>query len=281
MVKRRQPTPTVDMDHHIKEFYRCSPDESPSGNFHAVISLHEAPDVRWEEISAKTPLLPRGWYELAHLDSKDRVEFTRDFWMMKIPYRERLTPFIDRFFSSVDDICVFLTQKKFSDPFEAHLVYSLRGNTGFYQGLPPITEKNQAALQAAFPKYLLPPDYLAFLQIHDGFSKTTDCTGLTHSLGVIELYQIFQEFLAEKDPLLTSQGVPVNPETLIPFYESFGMPFYQCFWAEWYPEQEMGNVYYSGEAHTISDVFCGASSAETMAFATFTEWLMFYLERVV
>jgi hypothetical protein len=58
------------------------------------------------------------------------------------------------------------------------------------------------------------------------------------------------------------------------------MPFYQCFWAEWYPEQEMGNVYYSGESKTISDVFGSFSSSETMAFTTFTDWLMFYLERI-
>lgn len=268
------------MDHHIKEFYRKSSDESPSGNFHAVISLHEAPGISWEEVSAKAPELPRGWFELAHLDPKDRIEFTRDFWLMKIPYRAGLDTFINRFFSSLDEVCIFLTQKKFSDPFEAHLVYSLKGNSGFYQGLAPATEKEQVTLKAAFPDFVLPADYLAFLHIHNGFSKTTDCTGVTCTKGVVDLYKTLQQFLKQRDPIMTSKGTAVNPETLIPFYESFGMPFYQCFWAEWYPEQEMGNVYYSGEAQTISDVYRGKTSAETMAFPTFTDWLMFYLERV-
>ena len=58
------------------------------------------------------------------------------------------------------------------------------------------------------------------------------------------------------------------------------MPFFQCFWLEWYPEDEMGNVYYSGVANTISDLAAKATSAENMAFPTFTDWLMFYLETI-
>jgi hypothetical protein len=79
---------------------------------------------------------------------------------------------------------------------------------------------------------------------------------------------------------MTSKGAPVNPKSVIPFYESFGIPFYQCFWGEWYPQQEMGNVYFSHTTKTISDVGGTDSSAESMAFQTFVEWLMFYLERV-
>lgn len=268
------------MDHHIKEFYRQSSDESPSGNFHSVIALHEAPDTSWKDISEKVPDLCRGWFELSHLESKDRIEFTRDFWLMKIPYREGFDKFLNSFFSSLDDIGIFLTQKKYSDPYEAHLVYSLKGNSGFYRGAPPISEKKQTDLQALFPNYLLPVDYFAFLQIHDGFSKTTDCTGLTCSKDMQESYKKLQELIQQHDPIVTSKGTTVDPATLIPFYESFGMPFYQCFWGEWYPEQEMGNVYYSGESRTISDIYRGGLSTETMAFPTFTDWLMFYLERI-
>lgn len=268
------------MDHHIKEFYRQSSDETPSGNFHTVIPLHEAPDMDWKDISAKVPDLSRGWFELAHLNDKDRIEFTRDFWLTKIPYREGFDKFLWSFFNSLDDIGVFLTQKKFSDPFEAHMVYSIRGDSGFYRGAPPISEKQQTELQARHPNYLLPVDYLAFLQIHDGFCKTTDCTGLAGSKNMAALYEQLQSLIQKHDPIITTKGTTVDPKTLIPFYESFGMPFFQCFWGEWYPEQEMGNVYYSGEAHTISDVYSGGVSTETMAFPTFTDWLMFYLERV-
>jgi len=127
---------------------------------------------------------------------------------------------------------------------------------------------------------MLPSDYLAFLQIHDGFSKTTDSTGITPSNEMHKSYTQLQEIIQQHDPIVTKKGTAVDPSTLIPFYESFGMPYFQCFWAEWYPEEEMGNVYYSGALRTISDVYGGGLSTETMAFPTFTDWLMFYLERI-
>lgn len=270
----------VPMDHHVKDYFRQSSDEAPPGNFHKVIALHDAPDFTWEAVKALVPNLCRGWFELAHLNPKDRIDFSRDFWLLKLPYSPGLDDSINRFFASLDDIGIFITQKKFEDPCEANLIYSIKGDGGFFRGGSPITEKNQENLQKYFSEYILPVDYFAFLQIHDGFCKATDCTGLTKSANIPESYENFQTLLQKYEPIMTSKGTAVNPKTLIPFYESFGMPFYQCFWAEWYPEQEMGNVYYSGEAKTISDVFSPGSSSEKMAFPTFTEWLMFYLERI-
>lgn len=268
------------MDNHIKEYFRQSSDNAPHGNFHSVISLHEAPDISWKAISQKVPKLCRGWFELVHLSSKDRIEFTHDFWLSKFPYRAGMDAFFDKFFNSLDDIGLFLTQKKFDDPYDATLIYSLKNDNGFFRGSLPIEENNLTALQKSFSNVMLPADYLAFLRIHDGFSKATDCTGVTPSSQMTESYRNFQQMLQQQDPILTSIGSVVNPATLIPFYESFGMPFYQCFWAEWYPEQEMGNVYYSGEAKTISDIFSAQTGPENMAFPTFVDWLIFYLERV-
>jgi len=267
------------MDHHLKHFYRQASDETPRGSFHSVIALHQSQEITWKAIKEKVPDLSRGWYELAHLNTSDRIEFSRDFWLAKLPYRQGMDEFLNRFFSSLDDIGIFVTQKKFEDPYEAHLIYSIKGNGGFFCGAPPITEKGLNNLQHTFSDYILPNDYLLFLQIHNGFCKTTDCTGITSAEKVPESRENLLKLQSE--PLMTSKGTFVSPQTLIPFYESFGMPFYQCFLADWYPEEEMGNVYYSGETKTISDIYSGASSAETMAFPTFTDWLMFYLERIV
>lgn len=268
------------MDHHLKDYYSQFSDEAPRGNFHSVIALHQTSEISWTVIKNKVPILCRGWYELAHLSAKDRIEFSRDFWLAKMPYRRGFDEFVNRFFSSLDDIGIFLTQKKFEDPYEAHLVYSIKGDGGFFKGGAPASEKTLNDLQKEFSEYILPNDYLAFLQIHNGFCKATDCTGITSAENVPESYSNLQKLIQLHDPIVTSRNVIVDPKTLIPFYESFGMPFYQCFWTEWYPDQEMGNVYYSGEAKTISDVFSGASSSEMMAFHTFTDWLMFYLERI-
>lgn len=269
------------MDVHVKEFYRQFSDETPDGKFHRVIALHEAPDLDWNYLHEQFPKVCRGWYELTLFDSQDRIEFTREYWLSKLPYSPKTNEFLLHFFDSLDDVGIYIYQDKFDDPFEVDIVYSLKGNAGFFRGAPAATEAQIEGIKTAFPEYPLPADYIAFLQIHGGFCKTTDCTGLIKIEHLLEQYTKFQELLAgHSDPLTTTAGVAVDPKRLIPFYESFGMPYYQCFWADWYPEQEMGNVYFSGAAWTISDVSTTETGADSMAFPNFLDWLMFYLERI-
>lgn len=268
------------MDQHIKEFYRQFSDEAPEGRFHRVIALHEVPDLEWESIHHKFPVLCKGWYELTHLKAEDRIEFTRDYWLSKLPYHPKISQFLGNFFDSLDDVCIYLFQQKYDDPFEVNIVYSLKGNNGFFRGNAAASEDAIEELKSKFPGVIFPDDYLAFLLIHNGFWKTTDCTGLIKTESLFSNYQQFQETLSlYPEPLTTTKGLSVNPKRLIPFYESFGMPFYQCFWMDWYPEQEMGNVYFSGSSHTISDVSTEFGS-DSMAFPSFIDWLIFYLERI-
>jgi hypothetical protein len=266
-----------EMEEHLKNFFGKGSDE-PRGCFHRVIPLHEAPDIDWKMSSKQGPELSKGWYELSRLPPKDRIEFTRDYWLAKLPYRPGFSEFLLRFFDALEDIGIFITQKKFDEPYNVHLIYSLIGDSGFYRGGPPASEQEIRQLQRDFSEFLLPADYLAFLQIHNGFWKTTDVTGIARIQQMRDLYENLQEMLANLEVLTTTEGTEVDPTTLIPFYESFGMPFFQCFWAEWYPEEEMGNVYYSTLSKTISCTKESVPSAENMAFATFIDWLKFYLE---
>jgi hypothetical protein len=266
------------MDQHILEYYAQYSEKSPHG-FHKVIPLHESPKTDWKLIERLVPKMSKGWYELARLPTLDRIEFLREYWLTKLPYCQGFSNFILAFFESLDDIGVFILQKKFDDPFEAQLVYSLKNNSGFFHGHLPATEQELIEIQKLFPEYLLPADYLAFLQIHNGFGKATDITGITSTSNLKELYEQFQHLLNSREALCTSRGKAVNPKSLIPFYTSFGMPFFQCFWADWYPEQEMGNVYYSKTTNTISDVE-GETGVSTLAFPTFIDWLMFYLDKI-
>lgn len=268
------------MDRHVHDFFQMSADGAPNGHFHKVIALHEAPDIDCETLCQLVPDLSKGWYELAILNTKDRIEFTRDYWLDKLPYRKGVNEFINTFFAGLDDIGIFITQKKFDDPFEASIIYSLKGNRGFYRGGSAASEEQIAEAQRLFPDYILPADYRAFLMIHNGFWKTTDCTGVTRVGQLGDLYNRLQNHFSEGMRVQTSDGDPVNPKTLIPFYESFGMPFFQCFWGEWYPESEMGNVYFSGETNTVLFAEGGNSKTENMAFPTFLDWLLFYLEQV-
>ncbi|HRD55047.1 MAG TPA: SMI1/KNR4 family protein [Parachlamydiaceae bacterium] len=269
------------MQHHIKDFYKQSSGGSASGNFHKVIALHQNEALSFEEIHEKVPAMPRGWFELAHLSSSDRIEFTRDFWITKLPYHPMLQEFLIQFFQSVEDIYIFVVQKKWDDSFDAHMVYSLKKEAGFFKGYPPVLEKSILQLQSDFQGVIFPKDYLAFLEIHNGFCKTTDCTGILNTKYIKSSYDKLQADIAKFDKeLANTKGTAADPKSLIPFYESFGMPFFQCFFKDWYPEDEMGNVYYSGNSNTISDVKKKDPGSEAMAFATFSDWLLFYLETI-
>lgn len=267
------------MDQHALEYYRSFSEETPYAHFHRVIALHEEPVLDWKEASELAPRLCRGWFELSRLSTNDRLEFIRDFWCAKLTGYPEFVEFVLKFFNSLDDIGIYLTQQKYDDPFVVQLVYSLSENSGFFHGSPPAEEDEIIHLQKVFSNYILPPDYLDFLRIHNGFAKLTD-SGITETPQMYENYENLQSMLEKGEPLRTTSGAQVNPKALIPFYKSFNMPFFQCFCGEWYPGQEMGNVYYSGLTHTISDFEKGELGIETMAFENFTDWLMFYLEKI-
>lgn len=268
------------MTNHVKDFFHEFSDNSPRGNFHQVIALHEAENRDWDFWSKRVPSLPRGWYELALLTAKDRIEFIREHWLAKLPYVPKLSVFVTDFFSGLEDVGIYVTQRTFDDPFEVQQVYCEKGGNSFFRGFPAAKEQDLNLLKTQFPELMLPADYIAFLEIHNGFSKATDI-GILPAKQVFPMYTELQEMLRERGALFDAQEREVNPRSLIRFYDSFGFPCYQCFWAEWYPAEEMGNVYYSGLTHTISNTQMYEASPENMAFPTFLDWLMFYMESIL
>lgn len=52
----------------------------------------------WEELSAKVPRLPRGWYELVGLSQADRIELLQDFWFSALGVENSDFPGICHFF---------------------------------------------------------------------------------------------------------------------------------------------------------------------------------------
>lgn len=267
------------MDDHVAEYYSHFSDTTPSGNFYDVVPLHETP-FSLEQVRRKVPKFCKGWYELSRLNKADRLEFLRDFWLSKLPFHPDLKSTVLNFFSSLDDIGIFLVCKEPDEPYIAEMVYSRKNGGGFFRGSLPATEEDLARFKVEFPDFFFPTDYLAFLQIHNGFSKATDVTGITPLKEMKDLYLDFQEMFIEENLSLKFRGKSVEPRSLIPFYESFGMPFFQCFLAEWRPRNEMGNVYFSANTLQISDLKPGAKGAESLAFEAFFEWLAFYLDQI-
>lgn len=265
------------MSEYIHDFLAGNEPDKP---FHQVIALHEEPLAAWESVTEQMPLLPRGWYELARLPVEDRIEFTHDYWLTKLPFivSALLEKRLNEFFENLEEIGIYATQAKQGGPFDVHMVYSLKQAMGFFQGGPPAAPATIDALVKRFAHVNLPPDYLAFLQIHDGFSKYTD-TGMIKTREMSQVYQRLQRLLVE-DLLVRPDGQVIPPESLIPFYESFGLHCYQCFYADWYPEEEMGNVYFSEHDRSISNFLDAHAYEENLAFPSFLGWLIFYLEDI-
>lgn len=251
-------------------------------HFHKVIALHESPHLEWSELIRTVPLMPRGWFELARLSVSDRIEFTQEYWLSRLPFCAaegvRLENQLSQFFENLEEIGIYATQSKKGSPFDVHMVYSLKGETSFFQGCPPAQSETIETLIKRFAHIHFPPDYLAFLKIHDGFSKYTD-TGLIKSRDMARVYQRMQLLLEEKI-VVNANGQVVDPGNLIPFYESFGLHSYQCFYADWHPKEEMGNVFFSQQDHSISHVDNYTSEIENLAFHSFLSWLIFYLEDI-
>jgi len=263
------------MNHLVSQHYQKAKDSSSEG-FYDLVSLSET-DQSFEELSRLDPHLPKGWVELAKLESLERVELMRDFWLGKLPFHPKGHKAITELFQKIDDIAIFLVKESDRARFSAHLVYSLSSNAAFFVGLPGSTEENIHRLTSTFE--ILPKDYLAFLQVHNGFSKNGD-EGLIPSGEMRPLYETFQAHFREEERAVTRAGITIDPALLIPFYEKYGLSSYQCFFADWYPSSEMGNVYYSGIDDTISDHRDPDSRMERLAFESFTDWLVFYLEGI-
>ncbi len=262
------------MNSHVRRFYRTFVDEeTPVRFYHQVIALHENPRLPWDEIKQKMPSFPKGWHELAQLHSDDRIQFIRDFWLSTLPFVSHVHSFLNGFFNKLDDVGVYLTQSRFDSSYECEIVYSLRDDTSFFHGTPPSEERIEM-LKRDFND-VLPEDYLAFLKVHDSFSKHSD-TGIICSKDLLSVYEKLQTRL--QDEIIYSGNQVIEPKDLIPFYESFGQPSFQCFYLSWTPMNAPGNVYYSMAEGKISDVHDPNSWNENLAFSSFLDWLIFYLE---
>lgn len=248
--------------------------EEPS--FKEVLFLNEMPDAKWDDVSKKAPDLPRGWFELSRVSAVDRIDFTRDFWLDRIPYHPSAHPSFFEFFEQLDDVVVVLTRRKDDAPFEAQLVYSLADNSTFFRGYPPARDNDLQELKVEV-EVSLPHDYLSFMRIHNGFGKLSE-------MGLLEVGEIaharrrVMDLLIQTDKRVKSGDVDVDPGALIPFYESLGLASFQCFYTDWYPGSEMGNVYLSGIDYILSDVSDKKAWTENLAFPTFSEWLAYYLQ---
>jgi len=244
------------------------------GDFLSVDHLSQDQHLKWEQISEKVPELPRAWFELSRVSSEERIEFVQDFWLDLLPLNFSAHPLISNFFSQLDDICIIITRGE--EEVHPEMVYSFADNSTFFRGLPPANEEDIRRFIQAI-EVRIPSDYRTFLRIHNGFGKFSEL-GVLKLENIMEAREQVRGILSGAESPIKQGDRLVNPESLIPFYEVFGMSSFQCFYSDWYPESDVGNVYLSGIDYTISDVSDRRAWQENLAFSTFSEWLGFYLE---
>ncbi len=239
-----------------------------------VIVLSDQTHLDWLEISQKVPDLPRSWFELSRISVEERIEFISDLWLDRLPFHPLFHFHLSRFFSTLDDIAILVVKKDFA--YFVEMVYSLSNNSSFFRGFPPATEEDVRVFKNEIGQSL-PPDYLSFLRLHNGFGKLGE-VGILSIEDVARACEDVQHIVTNPDRLILCKGQGIDPTSLIPFYEDYGLNSFQCFFSDWYPGVGMGNVYLSGVNYTLSNIEEQTLWTEQLAFTSFLEWLTIYLE---
>lgn len=255
-----------------RQFFQTGTDS----HFDQILNLCENNTVKWSSLSETVLDLPRGWFELSRIKSEDRIDFMRDFWIDLLPYQPSSHQGVLDFFSSLEDVSVVVA--KSDEEYHAFLVYSLQENQSFFCALPPATDKDLSELRfdVGIP---LPRDYLSFLKVHNGLGRRGEF-GLLPLEEIVHARKKVVEIASNPQRIIRTRGQIIDPSSLIPFFEIPGLNSFQCFFSDWCPGNEMGNVYLSGIDYIISDTSDRNEWTENLAFPTFLDWLMQYLEGV-
>lgn len=245
-------------------------DRTKEVHFHRTWFLDEKSS--WEQVAPSK--IPRGWFELSRLRPADRIDFTRDFWLSRLPFDPHATPLLERFFKQLDDVGAVMIQETKEAPLRGELIYSLENNSTFFRGAPPASVDILEEVSFSTPR--LPRDFLSFISIHNGFGKLAELGLFPIEEQGRERQRLLELIVASDTPLRMGEKW-LDPHSLYPFYEEYGIDSFQCFCSEWYPVSEMGNLYFSGIDHIVSDITHKKEWSENRAFSTFLEWLGLFL----
>ncbi len=260
------------MNKSIFEYYQKNSDSG----FVDVIIVDEKISKTFEELKECTYTFPKAWYELSKLQITDKIEFSRDFCLKTLPYSPDIYPLIYDFFINLDDIFVVMTKKANNQKYLVELVYSIQNNSTFFRGKPPLEGELIRYVNSQFND-ILPSDFLAFLKIHNGFAKNGD-SGIIEAENIFDVTNYMIELIENQKKVIFSNQKIIDPNDLIFFYQSYQRMDFQCFYSRWVPYLEIGNVYYSYNDDSISNFNDKTTWAENLAFPTFLDWLIFYLE---
>lgn len=99
------------------------------------------------------------------LEKKDRVDFFHEYWLGVLGIDHKSSPGICRFFSSLDDINVYIFRRA-QGPYCVKMCYTFGDGRQGFQGELPLTDTQGLC----FPR-LGDDSYSRFFTIHNGFGK--------------------------------------------------------------------------------------------------------------
>jgi len=242
--------------------------------FEKVIFLADSLDLDWSAVTEIISDFPRGWFELSRISVQDRIQFTYDFWLDRLPFHINMSSVLNQFFGKLEDVGVVLICNE--GLWSCELIYSLKDNSSFFRGCPGASSPDIEEVKMSLG-FSLPRDYFAFMKIHNGFGRRSEM-GLLKLDELVDARRRLSQSILKADRIVKSGSTSVDPGALLPFYEVYGLASFQCFYTDWYPGNEPGNVYFSGVDYTVSDTRREKFWNENLAFSSFLEWFIYYLE---
>lgn len=232
--------------------------------------------MSWEQIANQAPRLPRGWYELMGLSSRDRIELCLEVWCTSLGVQDKESKGICRFFSSLEDIQIYIYRKHRTSSYEIKMVYiGLDSHMHFY-GNPP-----SLSLEGVSLPRLGDDCYYHFFSIHNGFGRDNDegilsCKHLARAQYKLRTY-LLQSQCIDAEDTCSSLG-------LFPFYGSERLFTYQCFICdlELQRGQTSPNILFNildrAEEKSV-DAFIDLSHLTATRYPSFLLWLNTYLQK--
>ncbi|MFA6119387.1 MAG: SMI1/KNR4 family protein [Parachlamydiales bacterium] len=260
------------MNNSVAEYYQ----KNLISGFEDIIIVEKETKASFEELKKLAPNFPKAWHELSQLDLSDKIEFSSLFFSKTIPYLPHIYPKVLDFFSNLEDLSVIMSKKPKLPNYDVELVYSMMNDSTFFRGRPPLDSFSISLVNRQFNESL-PHDFLSFLKIHNGFAKNND-SGVIEAENIYDVTNNMLDLIEDQKKIVTCNNQIIDPKDLIFFYQSYQKVDFQCFYNRWVSNSDIGNVYYSYSDSTISNFHDKAT--ENMAFATFLDWLVFYLEMV-
>jgi hypothetical protein len=236
--------------------------EGIKDSFHEVVFIDK--NNNFHDLVQKVNI-PKNWFDLLSFSPEEKIEFVLNAWLEVLPFAPEYHEAILDFFGSLEDIGIVLLKEFRNSPYTLEMIYSFKEKDLFFRGQIPCDEKK---IEGEFGNQL-PLDYLAFFKIHSGFRRFNDLGLIRGENLLISTLKFQQRYLNSLDDIPIYQKI-YNPHSLVPFYEDKNGGV-MCFNIASFADDSIGDLCY------VSKDFAVNKELDSFSFASFLDWLCYYL----